>query len=219
MKEVTVNPFKGSMDLCEAVSGAMKLCLLDEGNTRLHTPIQCKDYLQDAFWSETKKKNVEVYGFVWKPGTLPLDQRRYSLEVSAGSKSSLEGLENSLALLHEWERRLKFARTLLWTVGNHPGYVFRLSQAWFKQPIRISTVSLMIRVGTKYTEGRDPIEYLSMLEKTPYPQDKSVVNTAMKRLTTIWEEKKFPAQTFEQFKEEYEMHNGSGLRDYKRSEL
>ena len=221
-----VLPYEGSqMSLCQAVSGPLTLTLLSPEGRRLHTPIMCKDYLQDALWSEHMKENVSIYGFTWTPGKIDPDLNEYLLAADTKTREQHESVSESINLIRAWESRLGWTNSEI-VPGGETTWVFRTHRKWWQAPIRISTLALLIRVGThRPPKNIDGLEYMKAVGsgKVPllYAIDGPVVQAAMKRIENIWNDKKFPKQKWDEFTNTYDptkvgIHGSSGLRDYKR---
>ena len=212
---ITVTPFPGPAAFYNQITGVpIKLALLDpKTHTELHTPVMCKDYIQDAFWTEKTKRPANVYGFNWTAGTLDLSHKHYELEVIFDNDNIAVFAPRIQALLNEWEKRLKFARTTIRRTNDPKQIVLRFSQAWTKAPIRLSLFTMSVRIGAAYDHPSVP-EFIAALPalKIPQPSDQGILKTGASALMTkIWNDAKFPEQTYEQFKTYHAAHSGSGL--------
>lgn len=197
----------------------VKLALCSSKYEMLHEPVMCKDYIQDAFWSEHTKENADVYGFKWAPGRMSPTENTYrlALQVDPPLRKVVPVVE---AWVNQWEKQLKFPESKIIKTTDEALFLLVFDKAWTKQPIRISLLTTLIRTGfvkDKY-KGDDALEFLKMIGSGKIApitsNDAYNVLRATKTLKTIWEERKFPEQTYKQFEGSYSIHNDSGIVAY-----
>jgi hypothetical protein len=204
----------------------MQIAILDDKYKQVHIPVMCKDYLQDVFWAEIMKEPVHIFGLNYQPGPLKVkdvEQFAFSLDFS---KDWAEKFDSGvMPLLEAWEKRLKFKRSTFEVGSSKDQRVLIFSQAWAKQPIRISMLTLLLRVGSNYVPGEDVMKFLEEVSTgkraTMMPSyDAGIVRTALPRFKFIWEGRKFPEQKYEDFgaKTMKSIHSGSGMAYYPKTD-
>src|SRR5688572_16402328 len=136
MTLITVKKYPGDpMNLDQITGVPLTLALLSPENVQLHSPVMCKDYLNDPFWSELTKQDVLVYGFSWKPGTFNPLRRVQRLHLKFKNTTLAdEAIPNILALLNAWETQLGFPRTRAASATRKNSKVLFVSRKWTEAP-------------------------------------------------------------------------------------
>lgn len=138
--------------------------LLGKGNKALHTPFECKDYLQDIFWSENTGNVSEIWGITWEPGRVNPSLKTYSLAMLGASDHKLHSrIPMMKSLLNQFETALGFRKTRI-SPSTHPDHiVVKFSGEWTQSPLLLSAFTTLIRISGMY-EGENPVEYLKRLK-------------------------------------------------------
>ena len=218
---VIVKKYPGDPFYLNQITGVpLTMALLSPENVQLHPPVMCKDYLNDPFWSEITKQDVDdVYGFSWKTGTFNPKRRvqRIHLKFRTGALAEAS-MTNILALLNMVEKQMGFPRSRAATTTVKNSRVLLVSRKWTEQPIRISMYTLMIRIGNMYNPGESLQDFITRANEEPdgllHPDDRYMVQEAKNRMLEIFNTKTFPPQTFEWFVKPYNVHNYSGICNY-----
>lgn len=163
--------FKNHTSLIEGVSNGFTFSLIDAEGVTMHTPAQCKDYLQDLWWSEYNEKPTSVWGFTWKPGKIKTDEKLYRFALRDDrSKTLLDRKKGMVSYLNAFEKALGFdLSTIEETENGNNVLILNAAGGWFKHCPMISAFTTITRLGMLY-EGGDPIEYITGLAKK-FPKD------------------------------------------------
>lgn len=164
MRTVT---FKKHTSLIEGVHNGFTFSLLDDNDVSMHTQAQCKDYFQDLWWAENTGKNADVWGFTWKPGTIPLDvpSYRFALRESGSQYDLSEKMPQVAAFLHHFETALGYKPLSTWEpTSEHNVVILTFPAGWTKYNPMVSALTTIIRLGLMY-EGGDPVKMLEAKAK------------------------------------------------------
>lgn len=221
---VRVLPYDGPGASYNQLEGVpLKLALLDANYKETHSPVMCKDYLTDAVWSETTGRTVSVYGFSWSKGKLDVSEvLRIGLHFDKAELAAKA--PNILALVNKFDKAQKFPTSKLLPSEDPLHFVLVLDKAWAAQPMRISLVTLLSRIGTAYEPGEsldrffdetsvsretgsDAVRYKQMVN----PGDGNQVQCASAIMLRLAAGKPFPKQTFEQYGSSNAIHSSSGI--------
>src|SRR3972149_11753234 len=94
-------------------------------------PIQCKDFITDAFWSEHMRKPLEVYGFKWSPPRMSLDDPWYYLGLRHSQEPLLGKYAGSTQeFVREFDEALGFKRTCVESANDGAALLVKYSKAW-----------------------------------------------------------------------------------------
>lgn len=213
---ITVDPFKGSVHYAQAVSGPLEISILKpSGNGRydeLCKPFVCKDFLQDAYYSEVTGKEERIYGFHWAKGMLP-NYTKSRNQVWCVRVSDKEYPIKAKKMLTLFEERFFFDPTRIWETSDPAAFVVDFDSCWTKQPIRVSFFSLLLRLAPSYAGERTAEEFLDAVSKkqTIIRTDSRYVEMARGNIQQLLE-RGWPEQTYEQYQgKEGTLHHGSGI--------
>lgn len=181
---------------------------------QLHLPVICKDYLQDAIWSEHTKQSVGIYGFSWTPGKMSLTSRVYAMSVKL-TKGEEKKADNMVALINHFDEACGFTKTtLLHDKDDKHMFALVLDKEWAKQPVRISLLTLLVRIGTAFDPREDPEKFLdavsNLTRDTMYSYDRSMVERALPRIKKVLKEGFWPKQEYGDF-DARTIHGMSGI--------
>jgi hypothetical protein len=140
------------------------LALLDGDNRTLHTPFECKDYLQDIFFSEYTGKEISVYGLKWKQGILNLDQPTFKLALFGGEELLEKHAKDLETFLNFFDSSQKMLESKVFTTDDPHNIVVEFDKKWTSSGPLLSAYTTLIRVAGAYSGG-DPVEYLKAMNK------------------------------------------------------
>lgn len=211
-------PYDGKpMTYCQLTGVPMTIAILSPEFRQLHPPVMCKDYIQDAFWSENTGKNAGVYGFYWTPGKMSITEDRYNFGLEFSDSKVAEQMDMIIALLHATEERLGFNPSVLYKTDDKMKFIVNVSKEWVAQPILISLLTLLFRIGTAYTPGEDVLAFLKEVsagkKTTMMNKDHGIVKRGLPRIEKMLN-RDFLKQTYAQFTDSYGIHDVSGVANY-----
>jgi hypothetical protein len=195
------------------LAAPMKLAWLNKKNEELNGPVQCKDFLCDAVYSEVNKKPASIWGFKWEPGTMPLDEKFYRLSMRYPT-DKYDG-NNVQALLNHFEKRLGYPPSDVIATVEPNVWIAIIPKEWLHQPLAISCCLHLIRIGEAYNPKEGVIDFLREVaagkRKVVVPKDASYTKDALKMLEEIAETGKFPKGKEYTKISVSEMHHNSGI--------
>jgi hypothetical protein len=151
--------------------------------------IYCKDFLHDVVWAAVNNKKYGIYGLNYDPTTSPdnslsLDKVRLAVrDKSIPSNDMITNMRNTTNFLNAVEKICKFSPTTINSVisTEQPGaikkpeskkkatfagiFLVEGDKRWIHAPPLLSLYTLLLRVGFKYVEGENPIEYINKAVK------------------------------------------------------
>lgn len=205
----------------EGVHYGFEYVLLDPKCKPLHAPVQCKDFLTDAFWSEATGKPASIYGFTWKPGTLDPKAEtfrialKYKDESMAARKGALQAflsiLEGGLGYMPKSTVRLDESKKIL---------VVTFPRAWTVKPVLVSAFLLFLRMGCVYdgTVVKPWVRKFAEGKITPLAAvDTAYVKQAQDRINDFLDGKAMFTQTYAQYTQDRigDLHSRSGIVNWK----
>lgn len=156
---------------CQISNHLFQFLLLDKNNRALHSPFECKDYLQDIFYCEYTGKNAGIYGISWKPGMLDINVETFRLALHGG-KVTLDGrVEMLQKFLNEFENSLGIQPSTVSATDDSKIIVVDFSKEWTSNGPLLSAFTTLIRLSGTYN-GENPIEYLSSLLQYKVPANR-----------------------------------------------
>lgn len=139
--------------------------LIDKNNKALHTPFECKDYLQDIFYCEYVKKNSNIYGISWKPGMLDIDVEYFRV-VLMGGREELEGKIPALQkFINVFDSAQGIPLSKVYPTTNPKNIVVEFHKLWTENGPKLSAYMTLLRLWGAYTEEEDVLEYLKKIIK------------------------------------------------------
>lgn len=202
----------------EAVKYGFEYVLLGAQNKPLHGPVQCKDFFNDAFWSEAMGKPAKIYGFAWEPGMLP-KAKTYRIAVRYNGEDMTEYAKNLARFLHALEKNLEFDSSKVVVDETGKTAVVTFDASWVSKPILVSAFTLFLRVGCLYEEG-SVAEYLDGFPKRTKVLaacDQTYVQRALPRLHEIVKGKSNFKQSWSDYTESNisALHHSSGVVNWR----
>ena len=149
----------------------------------VHSPFECKDYLQDIFWCETRKRTSSVYGLSWKPGMFDISTPHFYLALSGGSETLDSRIEPLVKFINAFEEKLEIEPTVGYETENSKKLiVLKFSRDWTINGPMLSAYTTLIRAGGAYEDG-DVLQYLIDLyqNKLKHPDYVSVERKRLSR--------------------------------------
>lgn len=214
MRTITFAPQKRFF---EGINYGFQYSLLDPKYVAYHAPVQCKDFLSDAFWSEyTRTEIVDVYGFSWKPGTLsPFPAPVYRLGIIYKEQDMQAWVGPLAAFLNEWERRLGFAASEVDPANGGKATAITFSCEWTRMPILLSAFLCFVRLGVTYDPRMSLGDYLENAKTSLTGVDLDYLRApqAVPRVQRLLRGDSNFRQTWTQYTDVYTVHGYSGIRN------
>lgn len=214
-------------DLNEAFNKGLRYALLDsEGNIR-HKPVRCKDYFQDVYWSELLNKGkIKQYGFEWDgDNDNPISGQEFvNVLLISDEHQNIKGKHfNIQSFLNDVELILNIPNSIVQpSPDDDNDLILTYNNEWSKRPYLISMLYLFIRIGLQY-ENQGVLNFLydkSLLDKV-LQNDSSVIlniikkNKGVSKIDILFEEKILPEQNWKDYVELTNVHNNSGIMNFK----
>lgn len=152
----------------------------------LTTWFECKDYLQDIFWSENTKQKGSCCGLNWEPGRInPRASRQFLIlhsEKEANLYMRLEALQD---FLRPFDKANGWTPTIIHKVENEAGkallnaLVVEADGEWFQSAPLISSLTSLIRLARDFPVNGDVDAYLKKVGNggkafpSPWPENYS----------------------------------------------
>lgn len=152
----------GFQELAEVVYSGFTFALLDDTNTALHKPCQCKDYFQDLFWSEHHNDPVEIYGFSWIPGTINKNSERFAMALTYNNtiRAQRDALQQFLNI---FDNALGFTPTVLENTDRLDTLRMTFSGHWTRSAPLMSAFTTLVRLGYSYTADMPISQYFKQV--------------------------------------------------------
>lgn len=231
LKTHPFTPYKGSMCYAEAVHGDIMIGIVNEKGEELCKPMYCKDFLQDMFASEKSGKKSSIWGFSWPPGQIPFSSPTFKWSIHFANKTLRGKAFRIQDLLNKWEKHLGAGfepPSKVEATEKELVVILTFPRGWMEQPIRVSAVSLLLRVATEFGTHEHPLEFMERVAATAgsIPEklkdfafycDPGYVKRSLDRWQSLWKTKKWEPQTWEMYEGNIsELHHHSGMVSYKR---
>lgn len=142
---------------------AFQYLLLDKDYSALHSPFECKDYLQDMFYAEYTGKGGEIYGMNWKQGMLDMNVEFFHLAIMWLQHDLKSRVPYIQEFLNHFEDALGISHSTVYETDNDGIIVIDFSKEWTENGPLFSAFTTCIRISGTYMGG-DPIEYLKTLK-------------------------------------------------------
>lgn len=153
-----------------------ELAMLNESNQILHTPTPCKDYLQDIIYCEYHQTSSEIFGMVWKPGTLDISAQVFKLVLMGGKVEMQSKISAIQEFMNYFDEAQGFPLTEIEETENPLHIVVKFSREWIANGPLLSAFTSLLRIGGTYQPGEGPENYLrrlmkeSELSEKPFPK-------------------------------------------------
>lgn len=202
----------------ESVKPDFSYALLNNKLEALHSEVHCRDFITDIFGCELSNSKMDLYKFKWTPGTININEEEtFRLAISYKRPFLDQELENISRLLNQVALALEFNPV---TVHRDIECVFWVSfgKEWIQWPITVSLLTLLLRIGSLFSEGMSLLGFLQVVQVQPgklmCPSDASFVATAMSNFHNLLANKK-PLQHWNDYDTIYNLHYQSGIASYK----
>lgn len=147
------------------------MALLHEGKV-LHSPVTCKDYFQDIFWSESRRLPCDAHGLKWVPGLYNIDRPTHQLYIHGGKDPLGSHAPNLEAFLNAFSKAQGFPPVVVEKVDKF-SIVVSFPREWATSGPLLSAFTSAIRISGDYVVGMDPTNYLNSItavaRKLPHP--------------------------------------------------
>lgn len=134
--------------------------LLTKDNRVLHSPVMCKDYFEDIFYSEYNKKAGKIYGLDWKPGMLDIKPARFKLLISHTNGSLSKRAKLLEEFINQFDKAQKISKTKVFQTTDENSIIIDFSKKWTNSGPLLSVLTTLIRIAGCY-KGGDAAKYLS----------------------------------------------------------
>ena len=212
---MTTIQFKSKGKFYESIKCGFEYSLLAPPDyNAYHAPIQCKDFLTDAFWCENEKTPISIYNFNWEPGNIKLGLPWYYMGLTHSDHSDFGKFAGAMQkVLREFDTALGFKRSTVTSSNNGKALLVQFSGAWTKKPVLVSAITQIVRMTPGYDDG-DVHDWLKSL-KTPFiPYDIGRMSSIIPRLLDMLKGK-HPEQTYNQYHSVGDVHACGGLVECK----
>lgn len=189
-----------------------------------HPLARCKDYVQDIYWSEITKRDVNnQYGFYWKhDNNNKISQQEFvNLLLVPDVNFTLRDKQvNMVNMLNILEKELNIPLTISMNVSNNTeDIIITYSNEWSKKPYLISLYFLLLRCSLYFTGEtlNDVFTYINDAIKNNknnlYSSTINQLNAILKqnKLQTIFVDKVLPDNNYSDYTSQYQAHNQSGI--------
>lgn len=199
--------FKPKKHFSEAIAAGFEYSLLDSTYKAYHSPVQCKDFLTDAFWSEACHTPISIYSFEWKPGTIELNQPWYYMGLKYSKEPIGAYAKPVQDFIQEFDMALGFKKTTAIPVGD--SLLLKFSGAWVKKPVLVSVFTQLVRLGPRY-DGSDIKHWVEKPGIPFIPYDSERLNGIIPRLLKLLDGR-VPNLTYKDYSDVRLAHSSSGL--------
>lgn len=138
--------------------------LLGKNNQALHTPVQCKDYFQDIFFTEATGVPADVYGLEWRKGMVDTDVEYFRMALNGGSLELESHIPAFQTFLNAFDSALGFRPSVVLPTDNPKIIVVDFSKEWTTGGPLLSAYTTLIRLAQLYS-GEDVMEYLKKIHE------------------------------------------------------
>lgn len=209
--------------LAEIYSQGLEYSLLDKKKDKyvgIHTPVRCKDFLSDAYWSEhtNAKKDVTIYGFKWTPGVeKSVFNETQHMGLYYEGKDLSDQASRLQEFLNKWEQMTGIPESKVEADDSGKHLIVHFNKEWTTQPIRVSLFTLLLRVGLGY-DGSDVKKFMKAVSEKGNAwgrNDGNYTKTAWPKLERIFKEGGIPwKQKYSDYTEVHTVHGSSGIVNY-----
>lgn len=147
---------------CQISNHRFNYLLLDNEYRALHTPFECKDYLQDMFYAEYTGKSIDIWGISWKQGMIDMSQDFFNLAMMGGDAELESKVLSVEKLLNALDKAQGIPLTKVVPTTNPKIVVIKFSKEWTKNGPTLSAFTTLIRLAWHY-QDEEPMEYLKRL--------------------------------------------------------
>ena len=159
--------------------------LLNEKYKAMHTPFQCKDYLQDMFWVEHTGNNQEVYGMEWEQGMLDPSEPFFNLAILGGKFTMKDRIPHLLKFLNTFEDSQGFVRSEIFETEDEHNIVIRFSKEWTQNGPLLSSFTTLIRLSGAYM-SEDVVEYIKKVLENKLENPPAYMSPEISRMSSMY---------------------------------
>jgi hypothetical protein len=141
-----------------------EMAILTDDNQLLHSPVTCKDYLQDMLWCENMKKNGSVYGLIWEPGFFDITKPRFRLAILGGDFEMRSRVPFLQEFLNYFDDAQGIERSIVTETDKDNQLVIEFDNAWTLCGPMMSAFTTLVRISGAYMGG-DPMDFLKEMDK------------------------------------------------------
>lgn len=150
----------------ESGNNDFRFSLITENNQILTTPFQCKDYLNDIFYSELNNIPVTVYGIKWTPGQIDVSVNEFRILIFTPRANLQLMAKNMISFINKFEDILKIPRSTYAHADVENGIVIIFSRMWIENTRMISTFATLIRLSGDYNPTESIDDYFDRILNT-----------------------------------------------------
>lgn len=149
---------------CQISNFNFQYLLLDENMKALHSPFQCKDYLQDIFYCEYTNRSGGIWGIHWQPGRVNTNVKTFHLALMWLNADMTQRIKPLKKFIHVFEKSLGIKpKSKIHETDNNGIIVVEFSKEWTNNGPLLSAFTTLLRISGAYSDG-DPLEYLKELK-------------------------------------------------------
>jgi len=161
---VDMTPIK-EFRYCQISNHKFQYLLVDKNYRALHSPFECKDYIQDIFYTEYTGHSGEIWGMLWKQGMLDMDVEYFKLALHGGSLELEEKAPHLQKFLNTFEEALGIPESKVYGTDDPKIIVVEFNKEWTVNGPLLSAYTTLIRISGGYAGKESPMEYLKELSK------------------------------------------------------
>lgn len=140
------------------------MTLLNENNQVLFSPVQCKDYFQDIFYSEYTGHTAGIYGISWKKGMLNTDVETFKILLMGGGVNLKATIKDLKAFMNVFDKAQGFKKTDIVPTQDDGNIVVIVSKEWTQSGPMISSFMTLLRLAGGYKKTWTVQEYLKNIK-------------------------------------------------------
>lgn len=163
IKERNIKWHKKNLKIFQIPTEGLEFAFVSPDYEQVHQLVWCKDFMQDAVFSQIHQKSVQIYGFSYDPSISPavsLDRTRIMVTSFKDADFGSKICNNCLEFLNQIEDHLKMSRTVVEKCSTAPPtyrksgvWILDGSVRWIKAPPMVSLFTLLVRVGLVHRLG------------------------------------------------------------------
>lgn len=164
MVKVDLSPMK-KFNYIQVANYKFEFFLLNEKFQALHTPFDCKDYLNDMFFAEYTGNPITIWGLVWKQGMIDISQEVFHLALSGGKEVLKDRIAGMQEFMNHFDKAQGFRPTEIHETEDEKVIVVDFSKEWTQNGPLLSAYMTLLRISGTFQAGEDPLEYMKRLMK------------------------------------------------------
>jgi hypothetical protein len=124
--------------------------LIDGKNRALHSPFECKDYLQDMFYCEYTGKSAGIWGIHWKAGMIDMDVEKFRVVLMGGAEILEPKIDHLKKFLNIFDSALGFELSEVYSTNSEKRIVVEFSKKWTQNGPLLSAYMTLLRLYGAY---------------------------------------------------------------------